>query len=55
MAVAGVQVAAEVAGDLVDWPVAELVAAKGGRGLEGLQQLLVGVADLAVLVGPVQP
>ena len=33
VAVAGVQVAAEGVGDLVDWPVAELVAAPGGWGL----------------------
>jgi hypothetical protein len=41
VAVAGVQVAAEAAGDLVDRPVAELVAADGGRGLQVLQQLPV--------------
>jgi hypothetical protein len=33
VAVAGVKVAAEAVGDLVLWPVAELVAAPGGRGL----------------------
>jgi hypothetical protein len=44
VAVAGVQVAAEAAGDLVEGPVAELMAADGGRGLEVLQQLaLAGV------------
>ena len=34
VAVAGDQVAADAAGDLVDWPVGELVAALGGWGLE---------------------
>jgi len=36
VAVAGVQVAAETAGDLVGWPVLELMAAQAGRGLEVL-------------------
>jgi hypothetical protein len=47
VAVAGVQVAAEAAGDLVDGPVAELMAADGGRGLQVLQQLAVAGAGLA--------
>ena len=42
VAVAGVQVAAEAVGDLVEGPVAELVTAAGGRGLQVVQQL--GVA-----------
>jgi hypothetical protein len=50
VAVAGVQVAAEAAGDLVDRPVAELVAADGGRGLQVLQQLPVAGDGLAVRV-----
>ena len=54
VAVAGVQVAAEAAGDLVLGPVAELVPAEGGRGLQVGQELLLAVADLGVLVGPVQ-
>jgi hypothetical protein len=41
VALAGVQVAAEAAGDLVEGPVAELMAADGGRGLQVLQQLPV--------------
>jgi hypothetical protein len=39
VAVAGVQVAAEAVGDLVEGPVAELMTAEGGRGLQVLQQL----------------
>jgi hypothetical protein len=41
VAVAGVQVAAEAAGDLVNRPVAELMTAEGSRGLQVLQQLAV--------------
>ena len=41
VAVAGGQVAAEAVGDLVLGPVAELMTAEGGRGLQVLQQLLV--------------
>src|SRR5215216_7780737 len=47
VAMAGVQVAGEAVGDLVEGPVAELVAAEGGRGLQVRQQLgaaLEGVA-----------
>jgi hypothetical protein len=47
--VAGVQVAAEAAGDLVNRPVTELMTAVGGRGLQVLQQL--PVADDGVAVG----
>jgi hypothetical protein len=47
VAVAGVQVAAEAAGDLVLWPVAELGASEGGRGLQVLQQLPVAGDGLA--------
>ena len=36
VAVAGVQVGAETAGDLVGWPVLELMSAQAGRGLEVL-------------------
>jgi hypothetical protein len=50
VAVAGVQVTAEAAGDLVDRPVAELMAADGGRGLQVLQQLAVAGDGLAVRV-----
>ena len=50
MAVAGVQVAAEAVGDLVDGPVAELVAAPGGWGLEVVQQLVAAVLGVAVLL-----
>jgi hypothetical protein len=49
VAVAGVKVAAEAACDLVDWPVAELMTAEGGWGLQVLQQLcsaLDGVGGL---------
>jgi hypothetical protein len=47
VAVAGVQVAAAV-GDLVDRPVAELMAAEGSRGLQVLQQLPVASDGVAV-------
>jgi hypothetical protein len=47
MAVAGVQVAVEAAGDLVEGPVAELVAAEGSWGLQVLQQLPVAGDGLA--------
>jgi hypothetical protein len=48
VAVAGVQVAAEAAGDLVEGPVAELVAAEGSRGLQVLQQLVPALEGVAV-------
>jgi hypothetical protein len=48
VAVAGVKVAAEAAGDLVLGPVAELVAAEGGWGLQVRQQLHPAVGDVAV-------
>jgi hypothetical protein len=48
VAVAGVQVAAEAAGDLVDGPVAELMTAEGSRGLQMRQQLHPAVGDVAV-------
>jgi hypothetical protein len=47
VAVAGVQVVAEATGDLVDRPVAELMAAEGDRGLQVLQQLAVAGVGLA--------
>jgi hypothetical protein len=47
VAVAGVQVAAEAAGDLVERPVAELMPAEGGRGLQMLPQLAVADDGLA--------
>ena len=50
VAVAGVQVAAEAAGDLVEGPVGELMAAEGSRGLQVLQQLPVTGDGLAVRV-----
>jgi hypothetical protein len=50
VAVAGLEVAAEAAGDLVDGPVAELVAAEGGRGLQMRQQLRAVVLRVAVLL-----
>jgi hypothetical protein len=43
-----VQVTAEVAGNLVDRPVAELMAAEGGWGLQVLQQLVPAVGEMAV-------
>jgi hypothetical protein len=51
VAVAGVQVATEAIGDLVEGPVAELVTTPGGRGLQVVQQLgavLQGIAFRAV-------
>jgi hypothetical protein len=54
VAVAGVQVAAEAVGDVVGWPLAELVTAEGGWGLQVFKQLAVLLAELAVLRGPVQ-
>jgi hypothetical protein len=48
VAVAGGQVAAEAAGDLVDGPLAELVAAEGGPGLQVRQQFLPAVGEVAV-------
>jgi hypothetical protein len=47
VAVAGVQVAAEATGDLIEGPVAELVAAPGGCGLQVFQQLAVAGDGLA--------
>jgi hypothetical protein len=47
---AGGQVTAEAAGDLVDGPVAELMAAPGGRGLQVLQQLGATLEGVAVLL-----
>jgi hypothetical protein len=48
VAVAGVQVAAEAACDLVGWPVPELVAAEGSWGLQVGQQLISAVGEVAV-------
>jgi hypothetical protein len=42
VAVAGLEVAAEAAGDLVEGPVGELMAADGGRGLQMLQLAVAG-------------
>jgi hypothetical protein len=39
VAVAGVQVTAKAVGDVLRWPIAELVAAQGGRGLVLLQAI----------------
>jgi hypothetical protein len=50
VAVAGFEVAAEAACDLVDGPVAELVAAPGGRGLQVRQQLRAVLLGVAVLL-----
>jgi hypothetical protein len=50
VAVAGVQVATEAAGDLVEGPAGELMPADGGRGLQVLQQLAVAGDGLAVRV-----
>lgn len=50
VAVAALQVAAETARHLIDRPVAEFVATKGGRGLQMLQQLPVAGDGLAVRV-----
>jgi len=47
VAVAGVQVAAEAAGDLVDGPLSELMAADGRRGLQVLEQLPVAGDGMA--------
>jgi hypothetical protein len=47
VAVAGVQVAAEAAGDLILGPVAELVAAVSGWGLQVGQELLAVVVKVA--------
>jgi hypothetical protein len=46
--VAGVKVAAEAVGNLVFGPVAELVAAPGGRGLQVLEQLRPPLQGVAV-------
>jgi hypothetical protein len=48
VAVAGVQVAAEAVGDLVDGPVTELMTAGGSRGLQVLQQFHPAVGDMSV-------
>jgi hypothetical protein len=48
VAVAGLKVAAEAVGDLVDGPVLELVAAEGGRGLQVRQQFHPAVGEMAV-------
>jgi hypothetical protein len=50
VAVAGVQVAAEAAGDLVEEPVAELMTAEGRWGLQVLQKLPVAGDGMAVRV-----
>jgi hypothetical protein len=50
VAVTGVHVATEAVGDLVDWPVAELVAAPSGWGLQVFQQLVSAVQGVAVLL-----
>jgi hypothetical protein len=50
VAVAGVQVTAEAGGDLVDWPVAELMTAEGGWGLQVLQQLCSALYGVGVLL-----
>jgi hypothetical protein len=48
VAVAGVKVAAEAVGDLVEGPVAELMTAEGGWGLQVLQQLCSARSGVAV-------
>jgi hypothetical protein len=50
VAVADVKVAGEAVGDLVDGPVAELVAAPGGRGLQVRQQLVSALRGVALLL-----
>jgi hypothetical protein len=50
VAVAGVKVAAEAVGDLVDGPVAELMTAEGGWGLQVLQQLCSALYGVGVLL-----
>jgi hypothetical protein len=50
VAVAGGQVAAEAACDLVDGPVAELMTAEGGWGLQVLQQLCSALYGVGVLL-----
>ena len=50
VAVAGGQVAPEAACDLVDRPVAELVTAEGGWGLQVLQQLCSALFGVRVLL-----
>jgi H2-forming N5,N10-methylenetetrahydromethanopterin dehydrogenase-like enzyme len=50
VAVAGVQVTAEAVGNLVEGPVAELVAPPGSRGLQVFQQLVSAVPGVAVLL-----
>jgi hypothetical protein len=49
VAVAGLEVATEAAGDLVEGPVDKLMTAGGGRGLQMLQQL--SVVDDGTAVG----
>ena len=51
LAMAGLQVTAEAAGDGPDGPVLELVAAHGRRSLQVLQQLPLARGELAVWVG----
>jgi hypothetical protein len=51
LAVAGLQVSAEAAGDGAGGPVLEVVAADGRRGLQVLQQLLLARGELVVWVG----
>jgi hypothetical protein len=53
VAVAGVKVAAEPVGDVVGWPVAELVAAEGGRGLQVRKQPPVLLALLKLPMGAI--
>jgi hypothetical protein len=48
VAVAGGQVTAEAGGDLVNGPVAELMTAPGGWGLQVFQQLVSAVLGVAV-------
>jgi hypothetical protein len=50
VAVTGVQVTAEAVGNLVDGPVAKLVASPGSRGLQVFQQLVSAVPGVAVLL-----
>jgi hypothetical protein len=50
VAVTGVQVTAEAGGNLVEGPVAELVAPPGSRGLQVVQQLVSAVPGVAVLL-----
>jgi len=47
---AGVQVAGEAVGDLLEGPVAELVTTPGGRGLQVFQQLGSALEGVGVLL-----